>query len=66
MNELDAYHRLVTLGFYIVATDDIIQLVHDVPRGRPEWLTDNPKQAARDFARMRPQFVIEEPSWAFK
>jgi cephalosporin hydroxylase len=66
MNELEAYHRLVTRGSYIVATDGIMQLVHDVPRGRPEWLTDNPKRAARDFVQMRPQFVIEEPSWAFK
>jgi cephalosporin hydroxylase len=65
MNELEAYHRFVTPGSYIVATDGIMQLVHDVPRGRPEWLTDNPKRAASDFVRLRPQFVIEEPSWAF-
>jgi cephalosporin hydroxylase len=65
LNELEAYHRFVTRGSYIVATDGIMQLVHDVPRGRPEWLTDNPKRAARDFVRLNPQFVIEEPSWAF-
>jgi len=65
MSELEAYYQFVTRGSYIVATDGIMQLVHDVPRGRPEWLTDNPKRAARDFARMRPQFVIEDPSWAF-
>jgi cephalosporin hydroxylase len=65
MNELEAYHRFVTLGSYIVATDGIMQLVHDVPRGRPEWLTDNPKRAAGDFVQMHPEFIIEEPSWAF-
>jgi cephalosporin hydroxylase len=65
MSELEAYHRFVTRGSYIVATDGIMQLVHDVPRGRPEWLTDNPKQAAIDFARRHPEFVIEEPAWAF-
>jgi cephalosporin hydroxylase len=65
MNELEAYYRFVTQGSYIVATDGIMQLVHDVPRGRPEWLTDNPERAAEDFVRMHPQFVIEEPSWAF-
>ena len=42
-----------------------MQLVHDVPRGRPEWLTDNPKRAAMDFVKRHPQFVIEEPAWAF-
>jgi cephalosporin hydroxylase len=65
MSELEAYHRFVTRGSYIVATDGIMQLVHDVPRGRPEWLTDNPKQAAIDFARRHPEFVIDEPTWAF-
>jgi cephalosporin hydroxylase len=65
MNELEAYHQFVTRGSYLVATDGIMQLVHDVPRGRLEWLTDNPKRAAEDFVRMHPQFVIEEPSWAF-
>src|SRR5262245_35153437 len=65
MNELEAYHRFVTQGSYVVATDGIMQLVHYVPHGRPEWLTDNPERAAGDFVRMHPQFVIEEPSWAF-
>jgi cephalosporin hydroxylase len=65
MKELEAYHRLVTRGSYIVATDGIMQFVHDVPRGRPEWLADNPKRAVEDFVRMHPQFVIEEPPWAF-
>jgi cephalosporin hydroxylase len=65
MNELEAYHRFVTPGSYLVATDGIMELVHDMPRGRQEWLADNPKRAAEDFVRMRPQFIIQEPSWAF-
>jgi cephalosporin hydroxylase len=65
MKEIEAYHPFVTLGSYIVVTDGIMQLVYDVPRGRPEWLIDNPQQAARDFVRMSGHFVIEEPSWAF-
>jgi cephalosporin hydroxylase len=65
MKELEAYHQFVTPGSYLVATDGIMQLVHDVPGGRPEWLTDNPKRAAEDFVHMHPQFAIEEPTWAF-
>jgi cephalosporin hydroxylase len=65
MNELEAYHRFVTPGSFIVATDGIMELVHDVPRGRSGWLNDNPKRAAEDFVRMHRQFVMEEPSWAF-
>jgi cephalosporin hydroxylase len=63
--ELDAYHRFVTPGSYIVATDGIMGLVYDVPRGRPEWVADNPSRAAQDFAEQHSQFVIEEPAWKF-
>jgi cephalosporin hydroxylase len=63
--ELEAYHHLVTPGSYIVATDGIMRDVHDVPRGTPEWKTDNPAQAALDFAASHPEFVIETPAWKF-
>lgn len=63
--ELAAYHHLVTPGSYIVATDGIMRLVHDVPRGTPGWLTDNPAQAAEDFARAHPEFELAEPRWRF-
>jgi len=63
--ELEAYHRLVTPGSYIVATDGIMRDVHDVPRGTPGWRTDNPAQAAEDFAAKHPGFVIEAPRWRF-
>lgn len=63
--ELAAYHTLVTPASYIVATDGIMRDVHDVPRGTPGWITDNPAQAAEDFAARHPQFVIEAPAWRF-
>lgn len=63
--ELEAYHSFVSLGSYIVATDGIMSLVHDVPRGNPAWVEDNPSCAAIDFAARNPQFVIEEPRWLF-
>ena len=63
--ELEAYHPLVTAGSYIVATDGIMRDVHDVPRGTPGWITDNPAQAAEDFAARHPEFVIEAPAWRF-
>lgn len=63
--ELEVYHGFVTPGSYIVATDGIMHLVHDVPRGRSAWRTDNPAQAAVDFAKTHPQFVIENPTWNF-
>jgi cephalosporin hydroxylase len=63
--ELEAYHTLVTPGSYIVATDGVMQLAHDVPRGRPSWQHDHPAAAATAFAGRHPEFVLEQPPWPF-
>ena len=63
--ELEAYAPLVGVGSYVVAQDGIAEELQDVPRGRREWATDNPKEAARAFAARHPEFVIEQPSWPF-
>jgi cephalosporin hydroxylase len=63
--ELEAYYRFVTPGSYIVATDGLMQDLHDVPRGSPEWRDDNPAAAAREFARAHPEFRLEQPEWTF-
>ncbi|HEX6040595.1 cephalosporin hydroxylase family protein [Longimicrobium sp.] len=63
--ELDAYHGLVTPGSYIVATDGVMRMVHDVPRGQPGWDTDNPAHAAEAWAGAHPEFVLEQPAWPF-
>jgi cephalosporin hydroxylase len=63
--ELEAYGPLVTAGSYIVATDGIMQDLHDVPRGRADWRDDNPAAAARDFAARHPEFTLDPPAWEF-
>lgn len=63
--ELEAYHRLVSPGSYIVATDGIMQDLWDAPRGDPSWRHDNPAQAAREFVAAHPEFAIETPPWRF-
>jgi len=65
LNELEAYHHLVSPGSYIIATDGIMQDLFDTPRGKPEWARDNPAEAAREFARKHPEFEIEQPAWLF-
>jgi cephalosporin hydroxylase len=65
MQELEAYHDIVSQGSYIVATDGVMQMMHDSPRGEPSWKDDNPTNAAADFARRNPGFVIEQPPWLF-
>jgi cephalosporin hydroxylase len=63
--ELEAYHKLVTPGSYIVATDGIMQSVFDTPLGDRTWREDNPARAAEEFALSHPDFRIEPPRWKF-
>jgi cephalosporin hydroxylase len=63
--ELEAYHDLVSVGSYIVATDGIMKDLYDVPRGKIEWVNDNPASAATEFVQKHPEFVIEQPAWPF-
>ena len=64
-DELEAYHDMVSLGSYIVATDGIMQDLHDVPKGDASWKKDNPVQAALEFAARHPEFELEQPPWPF-
>ena len=64
-DELRCYAPMVTPGSYIVATDGVMQILHDVPRGKPGWKDDNPTAAAAEFARANPDFVLEEPAFPF-
>src|SRR5262249_57698057 len=63
LKELEAYAPLVSPGSYIVATDGIMGLVHDTPRGKPEWNSHNPTKAAHEFAAPHSDFALEEPKW---
>lgn len=63
--ELECYQDLVSVGSYLVATDGIMILAHDVPRGNPEWIHDNPTDAAREFAEAHPEFILKQPAWPF-
>jgi len=65
LDELEAYHDLVSPGSYIVATDGIARYVDDVPRGRSDWRWDNPAEAAIEFAQTHREFALEQPAWPF-
>lgn len=65
LKELESYHDLVSPESYIVATDGSMQFLVDVPRGKPEWASDNPSAAALEFVEKHPEFVIEQPAWPF-
>lgn len=63
--ELEAYAPLVSPGSYIVAMDGIMSKLAGAPRSRPDWGTNNPRQAVREWVAKHPDFVIEEPEFAF-
>jgi len=65
LNELEAYCDIVTPGSYIIATDGIMMDLFDVPRGRPEWIVDNPAAAAAEASKKHPEFLMEQPTWPF-
>ena len=63
--ELEAYAPLVTPGSYIVATDGLMEMLDDVPRGQAGWRADNPKAAAEAFAGRHPEFQLGQPAFTF-
>jgi len=63
--ELESYHRLVTSGSYIIATDGCMKDLHDVPGGYPNWKYDHPTAAAAEFAKSHPEFELGDPAWPF-
>lgn len=65
LDELEAYAPLVTNGSYIVACDGIMAQVQGAPRTEPDWVWNNPEEAAREFVSRHPEFVIEEPAFPF-
>lgn len=65
LNELHAYSPFVTVGSYIVAADGLMKYLYDVPRGKPEWIYDNPTAAAQEFCAKNLGFVMEHPEWVF-
>ena len=63
--ELQAYAPLVSPGSYLVAMDGIMEEVAGAPRTQPDWVWNNPRQAAQEFVSQNPGFVIEEPKFSF-
>jgi cephalosporin hydroxylase len=63
--ELRAYSTLVRPGSYIVAMDGIMGELAGAPRTQPDWVWNNPREAALEFVKENPSFTIEEPAFSF-
>ncbi len=65
LKELECYCSLVTKGSYIVATDGIMQDLHDLNGIDPDWKWNHPAAAAREFAAQHPEFALGQPPHVF-
>jgi len=65
LNELEAYHDLVSPGSYIVATDGILRDLRDVPRAYDYWKQGNPTEAVAEFLKTHSDFILEKPERPF-
>jgi cephalosporin hydroxylase len=63
--ELNAYAPMVSVGSYVVAMDGIMEQVVGAARTQPDWIWNNPRQAALEFVETHNDFVIEEPAFLF-
>lgn len=57
--EIKLYGPLVTEGSYLVVMDGAQGHVSDIPRGKAEWVQDNPLTAIRQFLATNPGFVMD-------
>jgi cephalosporin hydroxylase len=64
-DELEAYHEMVSVGSYLIATDGIMKQLAVVPGGEASWEWDNPSDAAVEFAERHPEFALAPPVWPF-
>jgi len=60
LREMDLYSPFVTPDSYLVAMDGAQGMVWDIPRGKPEWKSDNPLRAIEDFVEKHNDFVVDD------
>lgn len=65
LKELEHYSPMVSVGSYIIAMDGIKELVAGRVRTTPDWVWNNPKQAALEFVDKHPDYIIEAPPFLF-
>ncbi len=67
LKEMEAYHNLVKVGSYLIATDGIMKYaaLDKAPRANPDWTWDNAEEASKLFCEKHPEFSAEQPPWLF-
>jgi len=60
LNEMQLYSKYIPVGSYLIVQDGAQKWVADIPRGKPEWIDDNPLNAIDDFLKTNSDFVVDE------
>lgn len=60
LEEMRLYSKYVTKDNYLIVQDGAQAWVSDIPRGKPEWLDDNPLAAIEEFLKENNDFIIED------
>lgn len=60
LSEIQLYSKYVPVGSYLIVQDGAQKWVADIPRGKAEWIDDNPLSAIDDFLKTNSDFVVDE------
>jgi cephalosporin hydroxylase len=62
LREMELYSKYIPVGSYLIVQDGAQKWVADMPRGKAEWIDDNPLTAIDMFLKSNSDFVVDE-SW---
>lgn len=60
LHEIQLYSKYIPVGSYLIVQDGAQKWVADIPRGKAEWMDDNPLNAIDDFLKVNSDFVVDE------
>ena len=62
LKEMELYSKYIPVGSYLIVQDGAQKWVADMPRGKKEWIDDNPLTAIDKFLESNKDFIVDE-SW---
>jgi cephalosporin hydroxylase len=60
LREMELYSKYIPVGSYLIVQDGAQKWVADMPRGKAEWIDDNPLTAIELFLKNNGDFVVDE------
>lgn len=60
LREMELYSKYIPVGSYLIVQDGAQKWVADMPRGKAEWIDDNPLTAIELFLKNNSDFVVDE------